>query len=87
MRNAKIIDSCAYSKQYEIVLCELETERLNQYVTYVTWEHKIDTADNYFWGHYFDNRLQAEIDFHQRCIDNLKMQVPPFGGMNDENNF
>ena len=75
MNNVKTIASCAYSEQFEVVLCEWETGRINQYVT---WEHKIGTTDYYFWGHYFDNKLQAEIDYHQRCLDNLKLQLPPF---------
>lgn len=80
MKNVKILSSCKYSSEYEIVLCEWETGRSPQFVT---WEHKIDSEDYFFWGHYFTNELQAKIDYHQRCLDNLKLQVPPFGDKED----
>lgn len=75
MKNVKTLTSCQYSEQFEVVLCEWKTGNTAQFVT---WEHKIGTTDYYFWGHYFDNELQAKIDYHQRCLDNLKEQIPPF---------
>ena len=52
-------------------------------ISYVTWEFKLDesydTTDtmydesktSYFWGHYTNDPIKAEIDFHQRMCTRL----------------
>lgn len=36
---------------------------------YVTWQ--CSGGDNYYWGHYFDNRMAAVKDLLQRVRDNI----------------
>ena len=39
---------------------------------YVTWE--CTNGDNYFWGHYMDERHQAERDLLERASSELDLQ-------------
>ena len=39
---------------------------------YVTWE--CANGDNYFWGHYMDERYQAERDLLERASSELDLQ-------------
>lgn len=40
---------------------------------WVTWE-STDMV-SYFWGHYFDRRLHALIDYHRRLTENYENQA------------
>ena len=39
---------------------------------YVTWE--CSNGDNYYWGHYFNERQQADRDLLERAKDELDRQ-------------
>ena len=33
---------------------------------WVTWQSNLETPDDFYWGHYFDNCFDAEKDFDKR---------------------
>ena len=35
---------------------------------YVTWEFRIDTPEDFYWGHYFSDVLAAQRDFQARVM-------------------
>lgn len=46
----------------EIVLCHIPH---NRHTPYATWQRNIE-EDATYWGHYFDDRYDAEADFKTR---------------------
>jgi len=46
----------------EIILCELPD---NPYTRYVTWQRNIEDGGRY-WGHYFNDVVEAYRDFENR---------------------
>ena len=38
---------------------------------FVTWQCK--DGDNYFWGHYFSDRLKAQKDLCERGLDEVRI--------------
>ena len=53
----------------EIVLGQMDS----QYGTkFVTWE--CTGGGNYYWGHYFDNELEAKADFCRRSMEEFAFQ-------------
>ena len=55
----KIIQEEQYSLGHWVCLGVHRTTKMG-----VTWERT--SRDNYFWGHYFANELDARIDYHKR---------------------
>lgn len=50
----------------EIVLCYLTH---NNHTPYVTWQHNLPDGENdgFYWGHYFTDLHDANVDFIVRC--------------------
>lgn len=45
---------------------------------YVTWES--DCKGGYFWGHYFNDKRAAIIDYHSRLLEHYDVSVRVFTG-------
>ena len=54
-------------KKSEVVLGKMRTAHGDQFVT---WECTVTpAAADYYWGHYFDNRMDAFADYHKRLLE------------------
>ena len=62
----EIINSITVGKS-EIVLGYNE----NASSKYVTWQ--CTNGDNYFWGHYIDDKLKAQRDFLERGLKEIEI--------------
>ncbi len=58
---------------YEIIMIEYYTEDyaivlgVNKHNNYVTWDSK-PSENNFFWGHYFQDKTNALRDYHTRLL-------------------
>ena len=64
-----VITESLHIGKTEFVLGESDT----QPARFVTWE--CNNGNNYFWGHYMDDRFSAERDLLERAKDELDRQA------------
>jgi hypothetical protein len=63
-----IIKSELINETREIVLGFNEKSEM-----YVTWQ--CDSITNYYWGHYFNDETNANLDLHKRMINELENKL------------
>lgn len=64
----KIIKIEHYTEDYAIVL------GINSSEQYVTWDSK-PSENHFFWGHYFNNKINALADYHTRLLSYYNARI------------
>ena len=62
-RNGYEVIAHSNTGNHKVILCERVLAGKTQYVT-ARWEVG---CDEWFWGHYFDNKAVALCDYTKRC--------------------